>query len=270
MLIDAYEERWLERLNEPSGEMLFLLIDGAFLPGLYRRIRSTGMEVALLFETLPACSDATRDVSPFLVPWSGGNCRFETLLCECSGMPMVSAISTKETLFELTERLAAWCVIEADGQRFNFRFTDTRRLPAIYEALSLQQRAQLIGLTSRWAYIGRDGIWRALALSVGVDAIADRPTLDDCQFARLVGESEADEVIANLEYLGASHITSPSHRYEVVSRALQYTAKADLTVADKLAWCDFCTAAATAPDCGEIAKSFERWMEVSRSPELTT
>lgn len=269
MLIDAYEERWLERLDQTSAETRFLLIDGAFLPGLYRRIRATGMEVALLFETLPACSDATRDVSPFLVSWTAGNRRFETLLCECSGMPMVSAISTKETLLELTERLAAWCVIEADGHRFNFRFTDTRRLPAIHEALSPEQRAQLIGLTSRWAYIGRDGNWRELALSVGVEAIADRPSLDDTQFARLVDESEADGVIANFQYFGPRHFTSRSHQYEIVRRALQRTTKADLDVAGKLAWCDFCMAEATSPDYNDIAQLFERWTQTSRSSEST-
>ena len=270
MLIDAYEERWLERLRESSAEIRFLLIDGAFLPGLYRRIRATGMEVALLFEALPACSDATRDVSPFLVPWTAGNLRFETLLCECSGKPMVSAISTEETLPELTGRLAAWCVIEADGLRFNFRFSDTRRLPAILETLSLEQRAKLVGLASRWAYIGRDGKWRELALGVGVDAIADRPSLDDNQFARLVSESEADEVIANLEYLGPPRFTSPSHQYEIVSRALQCTESADLAVADKLAWCDFCMAETPSPASGDIARIFEHWMEISRSPESTT
>lgn len=263
MLTDAFEEQWIERLNE-LGPEVFLLIDGAFIPGLSRRIRATGIAVSFLFEALPACSDATRDVSPFLVPWIGGNRRVESLLCECSGYPMVSAISSVETLSELTARLSAWCVIEADGQRFNFRFSDTRRLPAIFETLIPLQRTQLVGPASRWSYVGRTGDWRELEIDTATAAISDRPSLDDYQFARLVGDSEADEVIAILEHCGTIGKASPSDRFLKVSRALSTAAGFGLGAADKLAWCEFCTAAGYLSDQTDMNEFFERWTQTNR------
>jgi hypothetical protein len=67
------------------------------------------------------------------------------LLDKCSGWPMMCAIETPESQAELAARLAAWCVVEVDDQRFNFRFPDTRRLPAIFDALTPTQRAEFAG-----------------------------------------------------------------------------------------------------------------------------
>lgn len=237
------------------------------MPGLYRRIRATGIAVSFLFETLPGFSDATRDVSPFLVPWTGGNRRFESLLCECSGYPMVSAIASVERLSELTARLSAWCVIEAGGQRFNFRFADTRRLPAIFETLMPFQRDQLVGPASRWSYVGRTGSWSDLEIEAGAAAISDRPALDDVQFARLVRDSEADEMIAMVDRCGTVGEASPSDRFAMVSRALHTADGFGLSVADKLAWCEFCIAAEYSSNQIDMNEIFERWDQTKRSPE---
>lgn len=147
MLVDPYDARWLDRLGASDGGTAetgatYLLIDGVFIPGLHRRFKAvmpSTLMPSLLFEGIPSCSDRTRDVSPFLVPFQSANSRFVALLRECSGWPMICAIETAESQGELTERLAAWCVVEVDGQRFNFRFPDTRRLPAIFCALSADQ-----------------------------------------------------------------------------------------------------------------------------------
>ncbi|PWF47961.1 DUF4123 domain-containing protein, partial [Massilia glaciei] len=136
MFIELFDGAWLERLHKQAaglsqGANLYLLIDGVFVPGLYRKIRST-MErtdaLSLLFEALPGCTDATRDVSPFLISFRTATGLLKKVLAKCSGWPMVSAIETPETLAGLANRLAAWCIVENDNQRFNFRFPDTRRL----------------------------------------------------------------------------------------------------------------------------------------------
>ncbi|HEX9173338.1 MAG TPA: DUF4123 domain-containing protein, partial [Telluria sp.] len=134
MLIDTYDERWLELLNtlapgEAGASSTYLLIDGVFVPGLYRLVSAalpSPQAPTLLFESLPCCSDKTRDVSPFIVPYQSSNIRLQRLLERCSGWPMMSAIETAESQAELTARLAAWCVVEVGEQRFNFRFPDTR------------------------------------------------------------------------------------------------------------------------------------------------
>lgn len=116
----------------------YLLIDGAFLPGLRRKLAA--LSPTLLFEFLPGCNDNTRDVSPLLLACMPAALRW---LERTSGWPMLSVIATRESQRQLAERLAAWCIIEADGQRFNFRFPDTRRLPAIFAALTSGQQAQM-------------------------------------------------------------------------------------------------------------------------------
>jgi hypothetical protein len=76
MFIDPLNEAWVERLRErrsamPADMNLYLLIDGAFLPGLFRSREFTAIDGSgprLLFEALPSCSEAVRDASPFLIP----------------------------------------------------------------------------------------------------------------------------------------------------------------------------------------------------------
>jgi hypothetical protein len=88
MLIDAYDKHWLDWLD--AGEVgcegsLYLLVDGAFVPGIHRRVKavvSAEYAPSLLFEALPSCSDATRDVSPFLVPFQPSNPRFRAVIAE--------------------------------------------------------------------------------------------------------------------------------------------------------------------------------------------
>jgi hypothetical protein len=201
MLVDPYDKRWLERLTDAT----YLLCDGVFLPGLHRRIQAVLPSTdapSLLFDDLPCCSDSTRDVSPFLIRYAHANSRLRSLLEKCSGWPMICAIETAESQAELTERLAAWCVVEVDDQRFNFRFPDTRRLPAIFGALSVEQRAAFAGPATRWSYIDRSGKWQDLAMPDTPCTIAERPRWDDHQFAKLVSDSEADEVISILAYRG--------------------------------------------------------------------
>lgn len=261
MLIDTYDAHWLDRFDVSAGAT-YLLIDGVFVPGLYRRIKATvpvSDAPSLLFEKLPGCSDKTRDVSPFLVQFQPSNLRFRALLQQCSGWPMICAIETTESQTELTERLAAWCVVEVDGQRFNFRFPDTRRLPAIFDALLDGQRAQFAGPATRWSYIDRGGKWQELRVPQVLYPIADRPRLDDQQFAKLVNDSEADEVISILVYGG--HDVAPHARFHAtVALALHVARNADLDTHAKAAWCESCLTGGLSPNKDQLAAQLARWL----------
>lgn len=248
MLIDTFAPDWQDHLIQHQSELaagrrLFLLLDGAFVPNLYREVQkalTVPDDVALLFEQLPGCTDNTRSVSPFLVPYSGASFLMTLALKKCGGWPMVSAIETTETMSELNKRLAAWCVIENDGQRFNFRFPDTRRLPVMFDSLSAAQRSSLAGPAVRWSYIGRSGAWNELPISPGTGDVADEPTLDDQQFAVMVRDSEVDETIVLLRDRGPLPRQLLSDIYANVEAALRVATLAKLEQDLHLDWCMHC------------------------------
>lgn len=245
MLIAPYTDGWLARCDTLAREAaqanarLYLLLDSVFLPGLHRKL--AGLSPALLFESLPGCTDATRDVSPLLLayPGPGMSMAEASWLQRCSGWPMLSAIATRESQAELAARLAAWCIVEADGQRFNFRFPDTRRLPAIHAALTPVQQAQLAGPAVGWSYMARNGNWRQLPLPGLDSALAERPVaLSEQQFASLVSDSEADEILAMLHERGHDHSQDRHGAYLLVAQALAAIEGEPLDTYDKADWCE--------------------------------
>lgn len=247
MMIDQFKEGWLAELEQwlaaKSDEInLFVLIDGAFVPGLFRTLEFRGIAadpIALLFAALPACNEETRDVSPFLVPVSRLDRSLSLVLQKCIGWPTVSAIETTESLDELSRRLSAWCIVEVDDQRFNFRFSDTRRLPKIFATLTPQQRAELTGPMSRWSYIARDGNWEHLSVEGKVSHVASQPTLNEAQFGTLVDDSEPEEVLVQLAYRGFEPNCLPSVSHGTVSKALRIADEGDLPQELRVDWCEF-------------------------------
>lgn len=243
MLIDPFPLGWTEELvartiNREVDNHFFLLIDGAFVPGLHRAVAEK--HKAILFEDLPGCTDETREVSPFLMPFASTVDAATTgLLRRCDTWPMLSLIETPETLNELAARLAAWCIVETDDLVFNFRFPDTRRLPAIYQVLTGEQRGQLAGPAKRWSFNGRDGAWCELALDAPGGAIADRPKLSADQFARLVDDSRADELMVMLRDRGRDTFGKPSRCHAMIALALRAAADAKLDEQDSIEWCDW-------------------------------
>ncbi|MGZ8290525.1 MAG: DUF4123 domain-containing protein [Telluria sp.] len=238
MLIDSFAEATFAgagRKERDSSLGFFLLIDGAFVPGLQKKVESN--RKAILFESLPGCSDEARDVSPFLVRFEPGDKAEDSLMRRCDRWPMVSLIETPETLNELSERLAAWCVVDADGQSFNFRFADTRRLPAIYLALHPHQRAQFAGPAVHWSYVARDGHWRELELDSPGAEIAVFPNLDEAQFARLVDDSRGDEMLTLLRGRGYEVYRRPSRSHALLAMALHAATAARLNDDELIGWC---------------------------------
>lgn len=248
MLIDRFRPNWQDRFIKPAletadGRQLFLLIDGAFLPDFYREVQQALPEtesVSLLFEQLPACSEKARSVSPFLVPCSSMSISLQRALGKCSAWPMLSAIETTETITNLAKRLAAWCIVEAGDQRFNFRFPDTRRLPVIFDCLTPVQRGALAGPALRWSYIGRDGAWNDLALPVTAQAVAQRPILDDIQFSAMVGDSEVDETVVLLQDRGRLPERLHSETYSIIKEARHAAALCKFDQDLSVDWCEHC------------------------------
>lgn len=267
MFIDEFEAGWLDELDRwadelKDGRQLYLLIDGVFVPGLQRRfIRALGDHaVSLLFETLPACSDAVKDASPFILRYPVGQPAVNELLKSCSGWPMVSVLETSETLDQLTERLAAWCVVENEGQRFNFRFPDTRRLPGIFGALTSRQQGEFAGPAVRWHYIGRQGRWQSLPLPGVANAIQERPQkLDNEQFGRMVSDSEADEMIVQLDYRGQRLEGKRSQVYATVAQALAVANARELANADRLKWVVDCVRRGKQIDNADAPDARDEW-----------
>lgn len=242
MFIDAYSDKWFDdlcarRVELPAQHRLYLLIDGAFVPGLYKQVRLG--DIALLFDASPACTAQAKDVSPFLIPFSVDDKHLRALLGQCEGWPMVDLIETPEPVEALAQRLSAWCIVEADGQRFNFRFADTRRLPAIHRALDERQRAQLTGPACRWSYVKREGGWADLALGAGdqVDA-APAAILDERQFAALVDDSRLDELLSLLHDRGHDVYRHPSRSHALLAQAFHGAAGAGLGSSELLGWCE--------------------------------
>lgn len=270
MLTDPFADDWLNVLQQryrerPSGHALHVLVDGAFVSGLHRRIAAS--RKVLLFEGLPASGPATLDVSPFVLSFDPEERALGSVLRACRGWPMVSVIATPEPWRNLAARLAAWCVIEADGQRFNFRFADTRRLPAILKTLGRAQRGQLTGPALSWSYIGRDGEWCTLALDGSGDAIATDPRLDDAQFGALVEDSRADEVLARLAAHPARGTYRPSQAHALISSALAPALHAGLDDRELVEWCGWLLAHGWRDDGQDIAVLFTVWKTHALSME---
>lgn len=251
MYIDPLQEHWLDDLKARAATLpdhinLYLLLDGVFIPGMYRKRPFTSIGAApvyLLFGSLPGCTDEVKDASPFLVQLTRTDGalagKLSAALSQCSGLPMMSAIATTESLEELGQRLAAWCVIEHDGQRFNFRFPDTRRLPGLYDALRPDQRALFCGPTYFWSYIGRDGAWADLDVSGEASSVASEPVLDAEQFGRMVDDGAADEMLFRMTYGGLETEMPHSVLYATLCSALGTARAASLSDDLHREWCEY-------------------------------
>lgn len=258
----------------PLDHSLFLLLDGVFVPGLYRKLQA---DAVLLFEGTPGCNDDTRDVSPVVLAYSPHDAAQRKALKRCSGWPMVHAIVTNESLQALSARLAAWCVVEADGQHFNFRFADTRRFAGIHQALTAEQRAHLVGPARQWHLVGRNGQWQAALLDLpSLSALpmssAHEPLdtrLNAQQFAVVVTDSEGDAILTVIE--GRSQLVgrTPSQAYTTVARALQVAdlLKPALDEAMRIDWCEAClhNNALTAVDDVRALHNLQHWLEDERA-----
>lgn len=262
MLIEPFVDGWMDALRVRAdglltGQRLHLLIDGAFVPGLHRGIHSD--RKVMLFASLPGCSDEALDLSSFLMPFDPEDPTVQRMLRRCSGWPMVSVIQTQEDVKQLAARMAAWTVIEADGQRFHLRFADTRRIPAIVQVLDPGQRAQLLGPAMSWACITRSGAWQEIRLDGADTDPAESPSLNTRQFGLLVEDSRIDEMLALFIQRHAGPRMPALQGFEVLSLALQVAEKERLAEPERLGWCEFAWLEGVADTGQSLASRFAQW-----------
>lgn len=272
-LIDAFAANWMDlpnRLAEQAGDVR-LMLDGAFCAGLHRSVRALlrfDASIGFLFEALPSCTDESRDVSPFVFSHDLRNVGLVRVLGQCNGWPMVHCIQTDESPASLAARLGGWCAVEADGQRFNLRFPDTRRLPGICAALTSAQRQELFGPARNWRFVGRDGRWADLDLSrvaqfpsarAAVSPSFGCPQLDATQFASMLDDGEADAVLAVLQERGNDWPGRHSEVYFAVNAALALARRAGLNHALTLDWCEACAQQPSQLDDGDGSAALHRW-----------
>jgi len=276
MFINRFAPDWLQQLDAwaaglQDSERLFLLLDTAFVPALHRDVAAAlppARVPRLLFDALPGGSTATQDVSPALLSYcvdEAHNDRLKTVLRRCDGWPMVHAIVTPESQQALGQRLARWCVVEADGQCFNFRFPDSRRLPGIYRHLTAAQRAQLVGPALQWRFIGRDGAWQrlpGLPLAPTTEPLETR--LNAAQFAAMVDDSEADGILMLMKDRGVNPARPHAEQFAAVAQALTWAQERALDKATCVDWCEACLQdPALLQD--QPAEQLERWLAVTLS-----
>ena len=276
MLINPFQPEWQTDLHRfhatlPQGAGLILLIDSAFMPGISEQLNSERQPI-LLFELLPGCSSKGRNVSPCVLEFDPCNKSLVRLLARCSGWPMLSVLATYESVAQLAKRLAACCIIEVDGQNFNFRYPDTRRLPAIFETLTQQQRDELIGNAIGWHYISRDGSWCSLPLkpnSISL-SVGNKIALDEHQFAHLLKDSEPDEMWVQLLDQGAQTHLLPSQRHALLSDALYVADKYRLDYMLKVAWCLHCIQRPYQSDTDALRIRLIKWVREKTGSENET
>lgn len=176
---------------------------------------------------------------------------------------MVSAVATYESTEQLCVRLVPWCVVAIDGRRFNLRFPDTRRLPAIFEPLTKPQRLAFVGNAIDWHFVGRDGQWHCLLKEAAPGAIepAKHAQLDEQQCTILVNDSESDEIWVQLLDRGVQSDLLPSRRHAVLSMALHIAHRAAVDRITKLRWCTSYLATSAANDTEMLQITFHRWLQ---------
>lgn len=248
IFIDKFQDDWIDWLDSTlaqvrPAENLILLLDGAFIPGIHnavRKARPGDSEVHRLFDFTGNDNEKAQNVSPMVIQYAPHHPVFKKVLTQFDGNPMVSAIITTETAEMLAARLAAWCLVECDGQTFNFRFPDTRRFPGIFKALTEKQRQELAGPARQWSYIGRNGFWQSIDINPSETPVAIAAKLNESQFAAIVEDSQADEILYVLQCQARQWPRQHSEVHATIVRAIAAAKVLDLEGSRLNSWCEAC------------------------------
>lgn len=260
-MIDSFSPHWLAQLDAVvpvQGKQTYLLIDGVFMDDALSFIRRWPLPVepqnALFYERANDDADVLA-ASPWLLPYLPGSAPARKLLTQCDALPAITCIHAADALPALLSRLKRWTVVSCGDMQFNFRFTDTRRLPAIHRVLTPAQKAGLFGLHDQWAFMNRQGKWEALhALDaphgnepplIAASPLDElkAPELNDDQFAALLNDSEPDEVIAAVwgdlpEECATRTVSRPSEIHHQAVSALKQADRLGVTnTPDRMSIC---------------------------------
>lgn len=238
--LDALLDELESIMNTWPNVHVFALLDCAFAERAHTVIRKQQLPSRSLFDLSENPSHELQAVSPTLVPLTpDAGPQWRDVLRLTDGWPMLSLILTPESLDELALRLSPWCIVNADGQSFVFRFPDTRRLPAIVDTLTPEQHGAFFGPARAWRYRTRSAQWADLPLPAIPLPTADQVKLDARQCAQLIKDSEADEIMA---YLSVNEPTvmlpyHPAAAHKLVTQGLKGADRYDIADADRVQWC---------------------------------
>lgn len=141
----------------PAASSLFLLIDAAQYPGIWRILQYR-------FRRLPwanlAEDDHGSESAPVLLHVTSNQTRTLAWFLEhTKGLHCLSWIESSLGLDAMREHLRSLARVEAeDGARYEMRYYDTRILPAWYQMLDTPQEAHALGPLNSWTYLDRDGL----------------------------------------------------------------------------------------------------------------
>lgn len=247
-LICEHQRGWLDRLQQEVAAIhdsdsklnVFALIDCVFNERCHTQIHRLSVPSRTLYDLSANPSSSLQAVSPTLVPLTLSTAEeWREVLRLTDGWPMLSLIVTPESLDDMASRLHPWCIVNADGQPFVFRFPDTRRLPAIVDVLAPDQHGALFGPAVAWRYRTRSAQWEDLPLPKNPEPIAENVRLDAEQCARLISDSEADSLISSmrLHEPALMHSHTPATAYELVATSLDRADFYGLGGNDRASWC---------------------------------
>jgi hypothetical protein len=238
--LDALQDEIASIRNTRPDAHVFALLDCAFAESTYAAILKHGLPSRSLYDLSETPSRDLQAVSPTLIPLTPETApQWRDVLRLTDGWPMLSLIVTPESLDELALRLSPWCIVNADGQPFVFRFPDTRRLSAIVDVLTPEQHGAFLGPAIAWQYRTRSATWAELPLPVTPLPAADYVKLDAQQYARLISDSEADAIMSHLNVNEPPTLLPyhPAAAHELVSRALKRADRYGIADADRIQWC---------------------------------
>lgn len=238
--LDALQKETESNRNTWPHANVFALIDCAFIDHMHATILKQHLPSRSLFDLSSDPSPELQAISPTLIPQTPETApQWRDVLRLTDGWPMLSLIVTPESLDELALRLSPWCIVNADGQPFVFRFPDTRRLPAIVDVLTPAQHGAFFGPAIAWRYRTRSAHWAELPLPAAPLAGAEYIKLNAQQCAQLLNESEADAIMAYLNVKNPSimHPYNAADAHQRITQALKRADRYGIAGNDRIQWC---------------------------------
>jgi hypothetical protein len=249
-LIQLHQDDWLDEFQEHvlkiaasnDNANVYALVDCAFAEDCYPtlKLQNRALQWRSLFDLSNNPNEKLAEVSPTLIPLhSNTSSAWRAVLSKTNGIPMISVIVTPESLDALAQRLNVWCVVDADGEHYCFRFSDTRRLPDIIDILTPEQHGQFIGPAHSWTYRNREAQWVNLNLPTTPLPPALEIHLDSDQCAYLIGASATDEIMGDLNVHEPSLIQAlpPAQAHDVLCNALTHAEQGGIKGQDLFSWC---------------------------------
>lgn len=230
--IDSLREQWPD-----AG--VYALFDCAFNERCHAEIKRFRLPARTLYDLSNHPSPELQAVSPTLVPLAHAKASsWRDVARHTDGYPMLSVIVTPESLDELALRLRPWCIVNADGEPYVFRFPDTRRLPGVVDVLTPEQHGAFFGPAHVWLTRTRRATWSALRLPGLPLPPAEEVKLDGEQFVQLMNDAEADEIIAHFHVHEPALVAhcDPAEVWERMAHGLKRADYYGIDQPDRMQW----------------------------------